>query len=350
MKSIVKQQKNTRARQMRVAQSNVKAAPVAISQVWENTEPVSLPGKRGGVRFAHREFVGDFSGGADFSVYSLSVNPGLNALFPWLSFISMVYETYLFHKLRFVMVPLQPTSQTGQNFMALDYDAADAAPSSKFELLNMKGARAAATWLGLNLSVSGRDEEALGRRRYLRYGALTSNLDVKTYDIGTIHVASQGLGSTVPAFSLFVDYDVELMTPQYSLTTLATALSARIVHGSSVSNTAVYGTSPTVTGGLDVEASGNTLTFNRPGMYQVSSIITGTGLNTSSGPALTGTATSTAKVWTGNAGSDAGTASSFEYIVEVLEAGQTVIGAFDTVSSAITAITSRIGPYLYSLG
>lgn len=325
-----------------------KAAPVAISEVWENTPPRSLPGRAGGVRFAHREFIGDYDGGASFGVDSLSINPGLNVVFPWLSYIAMVYESYIFHRLRFHFIPLQPTSQTGQNFMVIDYDAADAAPSSKFEMLNMKGARAAATWLAQCLEADQNDERALGARRFIRSGELASNLDVKTYDVGVLHVASQGLGSTVPAFSLLVEYDVELLTPQYSVSAIARATSA-IVDGVSPSAAAILGTAPTVTGGLDVTGTGNTLTFNRPGQYLITSSFGGTGLATSFAPTLTGTATSSLRAGISNAAADAGTIGDASWIVNVLEAGQTFIRDASGVASTISGWHDRIAPYLYTL-
>jgi hypothetical protein len=342
----VSQARPSRAKRGGQKAGAVKAAPVAISEVWENTPPRSLPGRQGGVRFAHREFIGDFTGGADYSANSLSINPGLGSAFPWLSYIALVYESYIFHRLRFHMIPLQPTSQTGQNFMVIDYDAADSAPTSKFELLNMKGAKAAAVWLQLCIEADPRDERALGRARYIRAGDLASNLDVKTYDIGVLHAAAQGLGSTVPAYSLLVEYDVELLTPQFSVSTIAGAFSAKVTAGGTVSSSAIYGDAATMVGGLDVEASGNTLTFNRVGQYLVDMLMAGTGLADATNPTASGTADYTVEVGTlANAG---GVGASYQATVNVLEAGQTFVQDWSGAATTITSAIARIAPYLYS--
>jgi hypothetical protein len=327
--------------------SRQMAAPLSLTQLYVNAPPRSLPGKEGGVRFAHREFVGDFDGGAAFSVTGAPVNPGIPEMFPWLSYIALVYESYRFHRCKFILVPLQPATQTGQMFAVVDYDAADVAPGSKYEMLNKKGATACAVWMSLELALHAVDERALGRQRYVRHGSLADNLDIKTYDVGNLFVGSQGLASTVSTFSLFVEYDVELFVPDFSVSTIAGAMSVKLYALSGISKTAIFGTAGTqqIAGGLDVEADGNTLTFNRPGQYLVSTQISGTGITDDAAPAVSGTATST--VLQNVFANGTGTKGALEYAVEILEKGQTFI---QDVSGAVTTVTgafARVAPYLY---
>jgi hypothetical protein len=230
----------------------------------------------------------------------------------------------------------------------VDYDASDAVPASKFELLEFAGATSAPMWSDECVILEGNDDGALGRRRYLRSGALASNLDIKTYDVGNFIVGTQGntSGGTINAASLFVEYEVELYTPQFSLSSQALFLSAKIVGNTGVSNTASYGSAALITGGLDVSALSNTITFNRPGQYIVTDFVTGTVLAAGSA-ALTGTVLSSELqsflVTT------AATTGSAQYSVSVLAKGQTLIKSYSALSTSVTAIVTRIAPYAYSL-
>jgi hypothetical protein len=326
--------------------SSVSKPPVAISVGYDGSEPRSLPSRRGGVRFEHTEFVGDFEGGADFSLDGFEVNPGLSDLFPWLSYIAMIYESYMFHRLRFHLVPLRPTSEPGQNFMFFDPDAADSSPASKFELLNNRIVAARAAYKPIDLDIANRYQETLGRKRYIRSGSLASNLDIKTYDVGVIYAGSQGLSDTVDAFSLFVSYDVELIAPTFSLSTIASAWSRNVFATTGVSKTAIWGTDPTYLGGANVTADTNTLTFEKPGQYLVDYYVTGTGLASGTDPSWSGTVEDKAEV--SLLVSSSGTQGLLSRTVNVIEAGQTLIADWSSAATTLTTMTARIASYLYS--
>jgi len=332
-----------------VVQNRASLAPVNISVPYQHKDPKFLPPKKGGNRIGHCEYVGDFTGGASFSVSGAPINPGISELFPWLSYIAMIYESYMFHNLRFVLVSLRPTSESGQSYLAIDYDAADAAPSSKFEMLNYKDASAAGVWTVNTMKASGRDEEALGRRRYVRNGSLSSNLDIKTYDVGNLFIAFSGLASSVSAGSLFVEYDIELFTPQFSLSTIANAYSSKIVASTGVSKTAIYGTAPTLSGGLNVSAVGNTLTFNQPGQFLITHKVTGTGITAGTTVSTTGSTASVDQHMNAYSGNGGGTAAWYEWIVDVTEKGQTLLTDWSGIVTTATALSAQVAPYLYEL-
>jgi hypothetical protein len=318
--------------------------PIAITETFRNIPPSSLPGKLGGVRLRHREYIGDLNGGTDFSVFTFGINPGLSALFPWLSYISMVYERYHFHKLAFHLVPNQPTTQSGQSMMAVDYDAADAPPVSKFDLLNMKDACSVGVYRPLTLEAKGRD--GLTKTRYVRRGDLAANLDIKTYDVGNLNVGFQGLDSTKVAGSLFVEYDVELITPEFNYSVVASAFSASLTSGASTSKTSIFGSAASRLGGLALEGVGNVLTFLKPGQYLVEMLLGGTGLTDGAPPTISGTAYSVAKT---NALVFGSTQATVSYFVNVLEAGQTFIQDWSAVATTVTSTIARIAPYLSTL-
>jgi len=198
------------------------------------------------------------------------------------------------------------------------------------------------------------DLRKFGVQRYIRYGNLASNLDVKTYDVGTLFVGTVNTGATLLG-EVWVEYEVELSTPQYDTLSALTSLSAKIV-GASPSAASYLGTTPTITGGLSITATANTITFNRVGQYLLTFVCIGTGMSTAFAPANTGTATYSTLLFNAtdggisNAAANAGTAAMWTGIVTVSTLAQTVTfnlaGTFGTVS----ATTVRLAPYQVSLG
>jgi len=98
--------------------------------------------------------------------------------------------------------------------MAVDFDAADAAPTTKQQLLAYQGAVRSAPWQRCAYIAAKTNLRKFGIQRYVRSAALASNLDIKTYDVGNLFVATQGTTVTGSLAELYVDYDVELFTPQ----------------------------------------------------------------------------------------------------------------------------------------
>ncbi len=323
-------------------------APQAMGMRMVTTVPSFKGGSRNqSVLVGHREYLGDITSSTTFSATSVAINPGNAGMFPWLSFFAMGYESYRFRKLRFLTIPISSAQKDGQVFLAVDYDAADSAPVSKVEVYQYKGAQSAPAWCPCESVCDPIDENALGRQRYMRFGALASNLDIKTYDVGNLIVGSANFAAAAVCASVFVEYECEFYTPQYSMSAFAQAFSARITAAGSVSKTALYGTAATVGGGLDVTASGNTITFNRPGQYLVEQRVTGTGLAAGTNPSLSGTAAADALSEAVFVNST--TNGLLSTIVNVYEKGQTLITDWSAAATTISAAWARVSPYLYSL-
>jgi len=55
------------------------------------------------------------------------------------------------------------------------------------------------------------------KRRFTRPGPLAANLDIKTYDVGSLFVCTvDGSGPNIPWGKLWVEYDIDLYIPQLS--------------------------------------------------------------------------------------------------------------------------------------
>jgi len=134
-------------------------------------------------------------------------------MFPWLSQVAQRYETYKFRKLQFEYHTRAATSQVGTVGLVFDFDAEDPAPASQMEALSYHDKCADSPW---------KDQCALldlaqGDRlpiRYTRAGTPGGNYDIKTYDVGNLHVFVDGVAASTNLGLLEVKYVVDLYTPQ----------------------------------------------------------------------------------------------------------------------------------------
>lgn len=227
--------------------------------------------------------------------------------------------------------------------MAFVQDASDALPVNKQEMLENEFKAKCAIWQNCSFNVP--TNEALGRLRYIRTSALAANLDIKTYDLGNLLVATNGCADTSSIGELYVEYTIELITPILNLQQIASATS-KVVTGVAPSSVSFMGTTPTLTAGLDVTATVNTLTFNRVGRYLVEYVLTGTGLHTAMVP-VTSASTAATGALTGisDAAANAGTTSVGSQSVNVTARGQTLVLDFTTMATTITASTTRIASF-----
>lgn len=327
------------------------SVPLAMTRVMRTTVPQvsgSPYAGDGRVRIKHREYISDVSGSVAFSASSFSINPGLSQLFPWLSVLATQFESYLFKSLKFDYETQKSASTSGSLMMAVDFDAADSAPVNKQQIMAFHNAVRSAVWEECQYSSDRSDLKKFGVQRYIRSGNLAANLDIKTYDVGNLIIATQGEADTSAIGELYVEYDVELITPQVSADAAA-ALSASITTTGASSANEFTGVQ-TIVGGLPVTASGKTITFNRVGQYICSLFMTG--VTATNVPAtLTGTATSTAIEAVLPFDNGATTKNSISWLVTVSERGQTCIA--DVAACWAVSLSScvlRIAPYANANG
>lgn len=242
----------------------------------------------GSVRVKHREYLLDVPGSQLFSINALAINPGL-AVFPWLNLMANLYESYLFNSLAFEFESTSATTQTGTVFLAIDFDAADDPPSGKQELMSMQGAVRTAPWQRIAYDARSQDLKKFGIQRYVRSGALASNLDIKTYDVGRLFFGVQGTSAVSSVGELYVNYDITFYTPQPSFG-LAAANSCRAVFQNSTQTPSTpFGTEGSaglqLIGGYPLRyRDGNSVFFDKPGDYLVSWNVSGSSLGDGESP------------------------------------------------------------------
>ncbi len=230
-------------------------APVAISNKIVTQKP-DIASNNKEVRIRHTEYVGEIYGSINYNVSTYVIQPGLGTLFPWLSQMAHLYESYLVDKLHFHFRTEKSTSTNGAVMMAVDYDVQDSAPPSKQQLMAYNNAVRTQPWADASYIASSIDLNKF-RQRFIRSG-LVANADLKTFDVGNLFVATQGCADTSALGELYVTYDIVLRTPQFDLAGYASQGSNRSSGTTGITGTLILGTSPT----LNMPGSGMPITYN----------------------------------------------------------------------------------------
>jgi hypothetical protein len=207
--------KSKKAQGQRSAFSKETTAPVARTQRFTNPKPIINYGRDGNTcRVQHIERLGTIQGTSAFTTTQFAMNPGLASVFPWLAPIANQFETYKFRRLAILYKPRCATTQTGEVGIAVDYDAADQAPINSVVAEDYQGTVSESPWKDLAYVANPAN---LGKEKnyYMRNGPLALNLDIKTYDTANVFVFTENNQVALAGY-VYVQYDVELMTPQVS--------------------------------------------------------------------------------------------------------------------------------------
>jgi hypothetical protein len=323
--------------------SAMEMVPLARSRMMVTGEPSILRSARGGagIRVKHREYVADVvASSTAFEVTKYPLNPGMALTHPWLAALAVLYERYSVRAYRVYYETAKSASTDGKVMIGIDFDALDNSPPNKQQLLSYKSSVSAGVWQEAMLQCS--MKELIRKDLYVRCGSISSG-DLKTYDFGALYVASQG-ASAATLGELYVEYDIEFSVPQTDISAQALCNSASVASGGTVSKTAIFGDAAVVSGGLDVEAAGSTLTFNRVGEYLLSLRVSGTGATTLG--AFTGTATISAQIT--QVTNAASTATIGLWAIQVNNRGETAIVDASTFTTG-TASLAELSCFAYSL-
>lgn len=138
-------------------------------------------------------------------------------MFPWLSNISRNYETYKFQKLEVQYEAACSTNVNGLVMISIDYDPSDDAAISKTQLMANEGAVKDAPWVTF-AHVSSKKNLSKQKNYYCFYEVqdASSFATIRQNDVGKLQIVSIGQTDNAPQIlgSLFVDYTIELNTPQ----------------------------------------------------------------------------------------------------------------------------------------
>jgi len=322
-KKTKRRRKAIRAPGTRNQSNAVQNVAVASARVGRGSSIAVMHGnpyaENGRLLVKRREFIGDVSlaTGVVWQLQEiataqgssgnyLAIQPGNPYAFYWLSRIAQNFSQYRFKKLSFTLETEAATTTGGSITMCFDTDVTNSAPATKVQAMDMQLSVREAPWQNMTLNVvSGGAQRALGRDRFVSAnGAANMQDDPKTYFLGNLYIGASGITQSSSA-ELYVDYEVELWQPltpnllgnaQFGKTAaLPISMSSTTIPGGTVSNSAIFGTTPVVAsapGGL-LTIVGNTAALINPGWYSAQVLVSGSGLSNGS---ITAVAVGTAQV------------------------------------------------------
>jgi len=147
------------------------------------------------------EYIGEVTAtSTGFATVAFACNPGQAGTFPWGSKIAALYEEYDFAYLEFYykreVSEYASLGTTGKVILSFDYDAADAAPTSKQQVEDTVphvDGMPSTPQLSLKIDCARlRKNDA----KYVRTGNQPANTDIKTYDCGNLYVSTYGLSTS----------------------------------------------------------------------------------------------------------------------------------------------------------
>lgn len=327
------------------------AAPTALGSVVVPRNP-SYKNTDQKVTVSHRELVCAVDCKTTFpaGLKRLEVNPGLELSFPWLHHVARGYEFYRFKSLRFIYEPNVSTATNGSIIMAMDYDAGDAAPGSREVLSCFSGSVRSQMWSQCVMVCAPQELARFHDQRACRFVAISANQDVKTYDLGNLFISIQGNTEILNAGDVYVEYVVDLMSPQIPTAFEAAYYSSHIA-SYSPTLTAPF-TNNVITGHEDFEinAAGDSITGKTPGEYEAWFSYSGTVVAAIT-PTLTAVgATAVAAILANTVGrNSAETLGNCGVRFKVVNYGDGIKLDFTPTAATLTGIITRIAPYLYSL-
>lgn len=169
----------------------------------------------------HREFLGDISGSIAYTVQrTMSINPGLEGSFPWLSTIAQNFQEYTIRGMVYHYVPTAGDAVSSTNnalgsvVMSTNYRATATAPGSKMEQLNEYYSNDARPSEAFCHPIECDPRENPYNVQYVRAVAVPSTEDPKTYDLGTFYLSTSGMQADgIVVGELWCTYEVELRKP-----------------------------------------------------------------------------------------------------------------------------------------
>lgn len=238
-----KQQKQKQRKQNKIAQPRRQQAPVSSGVVTVANKP-KFTNMGEDIRVTHREYITDVSGvTTPFLVeLSLRINAGNSSCFPWLSAIARRFESYKFRQLRFCYETETATAATGYVLITIDYDPRDPAPTSKIVAFNYESAIKGAPWQSFAHVSS---IQNLSKRKTY-FVADTGQPEADLYDTGNLYIALGGQATTAKVGEIWVEYVVDLMTPQLENNSVFQVNSEKFVGGGALTPALPFGPTPTV--------------------------------------------------------------------------------------------------------
>lgn len=198
------------------------------------------------------------------SPLTYDVNPGSVTTFPWLSRVAQNFELFRFRRLEFHYSPACPTTTQGTLVMAFDYDASDAPPATKQQILAYAGANRSNLWSRATVAL--KCPSSWSYVGNLNGPINPSNTDIKLYDVAKTYIGTYNIVTPdVMVGEISVSYTVELAKPNWEIPITGSAYVT--ISGSNKTN--LFGTSMPLYGDLPIKTyNNNVVGVNQQGLVE----------------------------------------------------------------------------------
>lgn len=234
----------------------------------------------------HREYIGDITASANFTINSYDINPGASGTFPWLSGVAENFEEYMITGMIFEFKTLSADYTTaasaalGYVAMATQYNSLLPAFPDKIHLENYEFANSAKPSETFIHPIECKRALNPVSQLYVRTGPVESNADQRLYDLGKFQIATGGNSGTGVLGELWCTYEICLYKPK--LVEADDEILSSHWHLTSVTDLAPFGGGAAVLlpgSTLQAVPNGTSLTFPSTlsdGLFYVSYYVIGT--------------------------------------------------------------------------
>lgn len=204
-----------------VKSKKVRGIPAAVPVTARPSGP-KFGGSTNSVIVKRKELVGSLTNGAtvnSFTLLGLSQQiPGYDVsitcgtLFPWGSQIGYAFEKHRFRRLKVSLISAQPTTAAGRVYIGYDPDWSDDVPTVKSRFMGLACSVDASVWETVDLQVPASQMNTGITWRYNSPSTRTAEVEPRTAFAGWLAFAAEASTANC-IWDLWVDYEVELMTP-----------------------------------------------------------------------------------------------------------------------------------------
>lgn len=179
----------------------------------------SMHSSKDSVIVRHREYVGAVNTSTGFVSSSLSMNPGLETTYPWLSKMAQNYQQYKILGAVVSYVPLISEVSAneislGQVVLAANYRTDLPTYPNIAAALESEFAVATKPNCPVELAIECDPAQSPYRCWYVRTSTVPSGEDVKTFDFAEFSVITEGFQTAnVVAGQIWISYEIELLRP-----------------------------------------------------------------------------------------------------------------------------------------
>jgi hypothetical protein len=206
----------------KIGQQQMHLAPVSIS-VQKKTD-----NGFGKFRYRRREYLGTITGSAQGSYFDVKynqlMNPGNPNFSPWSTPMAANFESYRYLRMSIQYVPRIGTNTEGYVAISADMNPNDPVPENDIVAFQNEKTKTCSAWDHMEVQLS---KEMISKRKtfFCRKNNV-ANGPIELYDTGRLFIFTGGQTDASPRLigQLFIEYEIEFMTPEGHNTQQETAI------------------------------------------------------------------------------------------------------------------------------